>query len=612
MTAQQNQEYLRRLRELSGMVNAAQRAEALRQAQETKDIQSAKAANHRPASAASAPSAHAANAKSSVPAQHQTRINAEIFKAVEVLGRKLERSQGEQERLQRRVNYLESSAAFDEQTGRYYLPVLADQAQAPVPPAGARWPMFVSVFSAVVALSAIGLVMMREPSLTPSQVAGLQLQRPFTTLDTTSPAWRTVPMQAPASDTAARPDPELDEMLGTLAARRQQQDEQQAMMSVTDDAALQTAQEDELPDDLPELAANTANSGIIADESAADVQLAETDVSVVGEAAVQDSVDIASVVPPAPAAAKPRTPAATAAVAEKAKPAPKRDAIEAPGVAADMNPDARLRFDTVDLERRAFQGLAEAQHDLATLYAAGRGAPQDYQRAAYWFRRAAESGIANAHYNLGVMYHQGLGIPADLKRAVSWYKNAAELGHPEAMYNLGISYVQGVGVAADTKRGIDYLERAADGGISQAAYNIGILHESNFIGPINKTEAARWYKRAADMGNTEARDAYTRLASAKRSNLESDESLGQGDVTGAGDTISLAPAAGKSAATTATGPSTLVSRVQQALIAKNYLPGTASGYMDQRTEDAIRAYQQKNGLKVDGQPSGGLLKALQQ
>src|ERR1700722_12817573 len=61
----------------------------------------------------------------------QARINAEIFTAVEILGRKLERTEAERDRLARRLALIESAATVDEKTGKLYLPVLAQQDETP-------------------------------------------------------------------------------------------------------------------------------------------------------------------------------------------------------------------------------------------------------------------------------------------------------------------------------------------------------------------------------------------------------------------------------------------------------------------------------------------------
>jgi localization factor PodJL len=302
----------------------------------------------------------------------------------------------------------------------------------------------------------------------------------------------------------------------------------------------------------------------------------------------------------------------------------------AAGITIDR--DAALPAKLADLEKRAFEGVPEAQHDLATLYASGKIVAQNYKRAAYWFSKAADGGVANAHYNLGVMFQQGLGVHKDLTKALAWYQRAAQLGHPEAMYNLGIAYIEGIGVDRNSAKGVAYFKNAANAGVAQAAYNLGVLYESNFVGPIDIAKALEWYQVAANEGHADAQGAVDRLktqvAKANEEKADDESNLTVADLVepaageeGEGD--ASPPGDGRPAADTgravnddgrAVAPqfrSDLVAKVQDALMKRGLLPkGTPSGVIDQPTEDAIRAWQEKSGLAVDGEPSKELLDKL--
>ena len=64
------------------------------------------------------------------------------------------------------------------------------------------------------------------------------------------------------------------------------------------------------------------------------------------------------------------------------------------------------------------------------------GVRQDYARAEYWFRKAADQGNAVAKNNLGKMYHSGLGVDKDLAEALFWYRQAADQGNVAALDNI--------------------------------------------------------------------------------------------------------------------------------------------------------------------------------
>src|ERR1700722_4419669 len=95
----------------------------------------------------------------------QARVNAEIFTAVEILGRKLERVEAERDRLARRLALIESAATVDEKTGKLYLPVVMSEDAAPVKEyVTPKWMIPVSLMSSAIALFSLGMVMFHEPA----------------------------------------------------------------------------------------------------------------------------------------------------------------------------------------------------------------------------------------------------------------------------------------------------------------------------------------------------------------------------------------------------------------------------------------------------------------
>lgn len=183
-------------------------------------------------------------------------------------------------------------------------------------------------------------------------------------------------------------------------------------------------------------------------------------------------------------------------------------------LSAQMASDATLPAAAQSLQQEAYKGIAEAQHDLAAIYTAGRsGVNQNFNKAAFWFEQSAHQGVANAAYNLGVLYHQGLGVDRDLDRALYWYREAAKKGHPEAQYNLGISHIEGIGTEYNAPLAAAFFESSANQGVVEAAYNLGLIHENALLGAKSKQEdALMWYKVAADGGSTDAKAALRQLA----------------------------------------------------------------------------------------------------
>lgn len=62
---------------------------------------------------------------------------------------------------------------------------------------------------------------------------------------------------------------------------------------------------------------------------------------------------------------------------------------------------------------------------------------RNYAKAVRWYRRAAEQGIAEAQLNLAVMYARGRGVPKDTTEFLRWLIRAAEGGNASAQSILG-------------------------------------------------------------------------------------------------------------------------------------------------------------------------------
>ena len=304
------------------------------------------------------------------------------------------------------------------------------------------------------------------------------------------------------------------------------------------------------------------------------------------------------------------TPAATPA---PAAPVYKKSDVD---VRSLISPDSNLPESVKRIEERAFDGMPEAQHDLAAIYTAGHGnVKQNYERALFWFEQAANAGVSNAAYNLGVLNHQGLGTAPDLKKAIDWYTRAADLGHPEAQYNLGIAYIEGVGVSYDPFRANAYFEKAAAQGIMEAAYNLGLIYENGLLGKPEPEEALVWYKTAADKGSPEAKAALGQLA--KTLNIGVDEinkmvdDVRQGrEATSAPTSVAPAPREETRSDVAPPPPANdraVLAQIQEHLMGIGLYPGPADGADSPLSQDAIRTYQKLNGLDADGTASAALL-----
>lgn len=304
-----------------------------------------------------------------------------------------------------------------------------------------------------------------------------------------------------------------------------------------------------------------------------------------------------------------------------------------------MAPDKSLPEQIRKIEEQAYDGKAEAQHDMGALYIAGREpVKKDMKRAVFWFEEAAKNGIANAKYNLGVLYHQGLGVDADLNKALDLYSQAADLNHPEAQYNLGIAYIGGIGYAYDPIKAAANFESAANAGVMEAAYNLGLIYENGLLGKPQPDEALMWYREAADKNSPEAKAALDQLAQSLGISIEevnrivdavraakkkepipsTSQKKSQGNSEANNKNYS---SAGKKISSPAPYPDTGVSKsvepdsrentiagIQTELMRRGLYPGPVDGKIGPVTSDAIKTYQSAANMQViDGKPSQSLL-----
>ena|GEM_PF-3572907 len=220
--------------------------------------------------------------------------------------------------------------------------------------------------------------------------------------------------------------------------------------------------------------------------------------------------------------------------------ASKRDVTKGvSGASAGCHPPVFSQQELSAFEQQATSGDAAAQCGLGMMYIKGQGVPQDDTQAVAWFRMAAEQGNAHGQYNLGVSYYHGQGVPQDYAQAAFWFRKAAEQGDADGQCDLGVSYGNGEGVPQDYAQAALWFRMAAEQGNAHAQYNLGAWYEEGedqgvpqddtqaafwrrkirawraYINSVDfhnsehwrYTQAAFWYRKAADQGDADAQDA---------------------------------------------------------------------------------------------------------
>lgn len=221
-----------------------------------------------------------------------------------------------------------------------------------------------------------------------------------------------------------------------------------------------------------------------------------------------------------------------------------------------------------NLQISAQKGDAVAQTKLGLMYYTGQGVPKNYQQAFYWYRKAAQQGYAAAQINLGAMYALGRGVPQDYKQALYWYRKAAEQGYADAQFNVGLMYALGLGVVQDY------------------------------------TLAHMWFNLASARGHTNASKFRDKIAT-----IMSPYQLAEAQRLARNWHPKKLQKKTASYLTKSPSPS-LVIQIQKGLAQLGYYPGKTDGIAGIKTRAAIRTFQLKYGLKVDGKPSAKLLAAI--
>ncbi|HEX3624441.1 MAG TPA: hypothetical protein VH280_03345 [Verrucomicrobiae bacterium] len=167
-------------------------------------------------------------------------------------------------------------------------------------------------------------------------------------------------------------------------------------------------------------------------------------------------------------------------------------------------PDTNAAAEAFQWYRRGAElGDPLAALQLAEFYRYGLGTQTNLTRYHEWIFNAATFGSTEVQYELGLMYQTGDGITADINAALIWYRQAAAKNHPDALYNLGMYYLKDV-EHPPYHQGYDCLIRSAEGGNSAAQYECAILNFIGDVGPPDFEKGKQWLTEAASNGWNQA------------------------------------------------------------------------------------------------------------
>jgi TPR repeat protein len=169
------------------------------------------------------------------------------------------------------------------------------------------------------------------------------------------------------------------------------------------------------------------------------------------------------------------------------------------GKAAIERGDLKNAFEV--FSKLADNGDAEGQCRLAFLY---KVSSRDFDRAAYWYKKAAVQDHPEAQCKLGLLYRHGQGLPQNDGEAVHWYRKSAEQGYAEAQHNLGFCLETGAGTTKNIAEAMIWYRRAAEQGYAESMLNLGRMYAFGEGVPKDYSQALVFFTRAAQTGNSHA------------------------------------------------------------------------------------------------------------
>jgi TPR repeat protein len=154
------------------------------------------------------------------------------------------------------------------------------------------------------------------------------------------------------------------------------------------------------------------------------------------------------------------------------------------------------------------------QTSKGNLYRKGNGVGKDYEKAVYWYHKAAKQGFAGAQNNLAGMYEQGLGVPMNKSEAAKLYLKAAEQYNAYAQHSIGRMYRDGEGVPRNLEKAAKWITKAAEQSHRAAFRDMGELYWKGLGVSQNNIRAYMWWRIGALHGDKET-EKWLDIAAAK-------------------------------------------------------------------------------------------------
>ncbi|MGH8488358.1 MAG: tetratricopeptide repeat protein [Gammaproteobacteria bacterium] len=165
----------------------------------------------------------------------------------------------------------------------------------------------------------------------------------------------------------------------------------------------------------------------------------------------------------------------------------------------------RTGLTVAEILRRAENGDAAMQYNLAQIYDSGEGVKIDHEKAAFWLLSAAERALPSAQLGLGAWYLEGRRIRADWHKGIYWLEKAAEQNDAMAQVLLAAVYLgEGTNVPSrftpNPKNSFYWMLTAANNGFALAQHEVARMYFNGTGTTVDNPAGLSWLKKAAQSG----------------------------------------------------------------------------------------------------------------
>ncbi len=154
------------------------------------------------------------------------------------------------------------------------------------------------------------------------------------------------------------------------------------------------------------------------------------------------------------------------------------------------------------IENAAKMGYVDAQYSIGCRYRKGLDVRKDYDKAFFWFTKAADNGHLGASYYLGKMYMKGRGTNPDPELAIEHIVDAGDRDYPEAQHDIGKMYESGSFFKRDLSKAFGWYLRSAYNGYFMSVYRVGEMYRDGLGVEQSGTNAISWFKKSGNIGYT--------------------------------------------------------------------------------------------------------------